>query len=266
MTGLRGVMVAVDYTDLLKVTLPYNAYHFDDITIITDEKSHQGVLDVCWSSGLCQSPPINIFSTELFYDDGAIFNKWKALEWALDLIGRYGWMCLMDADVLWPKEVHWDLPNQWEGWDKSEPIPGFLYSPLRRMYPTIEFLKHGVPPEGQWSKWPIHRNVNEWAGYSQIFHASDPVLGSPPWHDTNWKHAGGADSFFQMKWKPENKIRPPFEVLHIGEAGTNWCGRATQYLDGTSNPRAVERQLQVKKFLHGRRGKEGMARFDHEKL
>jgi hypothetical protein len=65
-----------------------------------------------------------------------------------------------------------------------------------------------IPPENEWTKYPIHRNTKEWAGYSQIFHADDPVLGQPPWYDISWSHAGGADSAFQHKWTEDKKIRP----------------------------------------------------------
>src|SRR5205085_1870944 len=82
------------------------------------------------------------------------------------------------------------------------------------------------PPESLWHQFPIHRNVSEHAGYSQIFHLKDTHLPRPPWHDINWVHAGGADSFFQQLWPKENKVRPTFSVLHIGDAGLNWMGRA----------------------------------------
>ena len=112
-----------------------------------------------------------------------------------------------------------------------------------------------LPDESDWNQYEIHRNVNEFAGYSQIFHASDPVLGNAPWHETNWKHAGGADSFFQRKWKKENKIRPDFEVLHLGHAGRNWCGRTTDYLDGSKHEKKGEHQAHLNQMIIGRRKK-----------
>lgn len=147
--------------------------------------------------------------------------------------------CVMDADILWPKKIpHWRLDV------------GCLYTPLRRMFCD---LRLPVPPEEHWSKWPLHPQQREWAGYTQVFHADDPNLGKSPWYETTWKHAGGADSFFQMRWRTQQKLRPPFEVLHLGTSGENWCGRVSPYLDGHSDPKAQERRQQLHGLLAQRR-------------
>jgi hypothetical protein len=116
----------------------------------------------------------------------------------------------MDADVLWPKTFPFN------------PEFGYLYTPLRYLYSDFQ---GSIPKEEDWRRFPIHRNVGEWAGYSQIFYAEDPVLGQPPWHQTYWTHAGGADSFFQRKWPNNKKIRPDWRCLHLGPSGVNWCGK-----------------------------------------
>lgn len=219
---LRAIMVSVDYSDLLAMTLPYNRHHFSEVMVVTTPEDVK-TQEVAAANGA------TVFATRSFYDRGASFNKWVALEQGLNAFGRSGWLCVMDADVVWPKA----LPA-------FERKVGKLYSPLRRMREPLT-----IPPENEWAKFPIHRNVTEWAGYSQIFHADDPVLGPPPWHEVDWKHAGGADSFFQRKWAPENKVRPPFEVLHLGEAGRNWFGRATRRADGSIPAEAEARSAQV---------------------
>jgi hypothetical protein len=290
---MRAIMVAVDYADLLAITLPYNRHHFDQVCIVTDGKSYNGVRRVVDSlpGGNDQN---YIFVTESFYAKGATFNKWRALEDGLDWMGREGWICIMDADVLWPRNVnlctcpcHSGIAGMIHFTACCKPGEalrrGKLYSPLRRMLEDTSHKFHhpispytgeatGIPlhlhfpPESQWDQYPIHRNVGEWAGYTQIFHADDPVLGPAPWHETDWKHAGGADSFFQAKWKKEDKVRPDFEVLHLGPAGMNWCGRATEFVGG-GKPIDADRNLSVlKQFMHGRRLQTGPEKFQHEKL
>jgi hypothetical protein len=128
---------------------------------------------------------------------------------------------------------------------------------------TMQLIQ--IPDENEWRNYPIHRNTAEWAGYSQIFHANDPVLGSPPWHEVDWVHAGGADSMFQRKWPRDRKIRPPFEVLHLGLAGENWMGRATPYADGTKPENAEELRTKMQGVWVGRR-KAGPGRFEQEKI
>jgi hypothetical protein len=286
--GLRAIMVAVDYQDILRISLPYNQHHFDEITIVTDPKSGKSVFDVVYHH--TPDRKICILETELFYTDGAVFNKWRALEWGLDQMGRHGWICIMDADVLWPKDV---VVQEIEGmgnlfiktpYGLGRPVlVGQLCTPLRRMAPwplpsanVITGISKSdlpyysviplLPEEKTWNTYPLHRNVQEWAGYSQIFHADDPVLGPPPWHETNWKTAGSADSFFQQKWPHERKIRPPFHCLHLGPSGVNWCGRVTPYLDGSKPPEADQRSKMMQDLWTARKGRSGNDRFWKEKL
>lgn len=226
---MRAILVSVDHADLLNITLPYNRHHFEEVMVVTIPGDS--------SIQVAQHNSASIFTTTAFYDDGAMFNKWKALEQGLDAFGRHGWLCLMDADILWPKNAF------------LEPNMGHLYTPLRRMLYDI----HNIPQEEEWKKLPIHRNIAEWAGYSQIFHAEDVHLGQPPWHQINWRHAGGADSFFQLKWPTTCKIRPSWEVLHLGQSGVNWCGRSTPYLDGSIHVQSQKRQEQLRKFIRSRR-------------
>jgi hypothetical protein len=229
---MKAIMVCVDYSDYLAITLPRNRHHFDEVMVVTslaDTKTRR----------ICRDNNATTFCTESFWEDGADFNKWKALELGLDALGRDGWICLMDADVIWPKTIP---PVDYQA--------GHLYTPRRRMmYEVVDPL----PLETEWDQFPVHKNDAEFAGYSQIFHGSDAALGEAPWHDINWKHAGGADSFFQLKWARSRKIRPPWEVLHLGPAGCNWCGRATDYLDGTKIEGGEEKMNRLRAYVHGRR-------------
>lgn len=272
MTGLRAITVAVDYSDLLAVTLPYNRHHFDQVHIVTDQRSALAVQNVTDPT----DGNVFVWVTDLFTAGGAVFNKWAALEWGLDRMGREGFIAIMDADVLWPRAVHVAPFGQSlrfglaDGRGDLVLNRGELMTPLRRMAPwplgSLPFIQNpdevarnvregfvGVPAESSWHRFPIHRNVAEWAGYSQCFHASDPALGPPPWHEVTWTHCGGADSIFQRKWPPHLKRRPPWEVLHLGPAGENWMGRATPYADGTVPADAAEKGAMVRGIWEGRR-------------
>lgn len=242
----RAILVCVDYCDLLRVTLPLNEHHFSELMVVTSLKDTE-------TQDFILQTDHQLYITDSFYDDGAVFNKWKALEEALDRFGRRDWMCIMDADVVWPKVLP-VFPLQ----------KNCLYTPLRRMYTQAELP---LPQEHEWKRYKIHFNVNEWAGYSQLFHAEDRHLPEPPWHQIDWIHAGGADSFFQALWPMPFRKRPPFEVLHIGEAGKNWCGRATKRLDGNPVQEAPLRQATLQKIMTDRHKHRREAdRFAHEKI
>lgn len=246
---LHAVMVSVDYSDILRITLPYNRQHFKQVTIITTPADASNVCPIA------EANDARVLTTDLFYHAGARFNKFLALEWGLSQIGRKGWICNLDADVLWPKHAPLERILR----------QGFLYTPLRRMYPHIPKDASEIPDERNWKNYPVHRNQSEWAGYSQVYHADDPVLGDPPWHQVDWLHAGGADSFFQAKWPRDRKIRPDWHVLHLGEAGSNWMGRATPYANGESPPDAEIKRRQVSEIWVSRRGKKGEEAFKQER-
>lgn len=229
---LNAILVSVDYADYLALTLAYNRHHFQRVVIVTAPFDYA-------TEHVAAEHDTECHSTMAFYANGALFNKWKALEEGLDVLGRDGWLCIMDADVCWPKSLP-DFTAQ----------AGCLYTPFRRMAPAMP----EIPPEADWTRlFQRHRIIRDFSGYTQIFHASDPVLGAPPWHQTDWRHAGGADTFFQAKWPTPQKVRPPFEVLHLGEPGTNWCGRASLYLDGTPPPQADARKESLMAFMRERR-------------
>lgn len=266
---MRAIMVSVDYADLLSITLPYNRHHFDRVMVVTCPRDKETIK-------VCHRYNVEVFTTDSFYADGASFNKWRALEEGLDAYGREGWLCIMDADVLWPKVLAFDkcfeaCPAPWSDMGllygpRTALHQGFLYSPVRHMFSDWPQLP--IPPQENWKELPIHRNLAEFAGYSQIFHAGDPVLGPAPWHEVNWKHAGGADSFFQAKWPTERKVRPPFEVLHLGPAGQNWYGRAAPLVDGSVPKEAEERIAAVNSIWVNRRENQlyGRDRFEGEKI
>jgi hypothetical protein len=252
---MNAILVCVDYADYLAVTLAYNRDHFGRVMVVTSPRDIETQKVASRNDAECHV-------TDAFYCDGALFRKWLALEEGLVrfLHGSRGneWFCIMDADVLWPRYL-----------DHFQAVPGNLYTPRRRMMADPSACldaryKFVVPREDRWNAFPLHPQQQEFAGYSQIFHLSDQKLGPLPWHETNWTTAGGADSFFQAKWPVEKKIRPPFEVLHLGAAGTNWAGRVEPYLDGRTPLDAAKRREQLADLMRQRSGKSGRERFRAE--
>lgn len=194
---MRCFIVAVNYP-VLKETVAYNRHHFESVYVITSE------LDIA-THNICRELCIPFYTTDAFYRHGAHFNKWLALEEGLDFFGRDGWLWIMDADIFLPNKINFYFR------------PGNLYTPHRRMVNCFV-------DEAHWNVQREAANKIDFNGYCHIFHSSDPNLPTLPWYQTNWTHAGGADTFFQLNWPQLNKIRPNFEVLHVGPPGTNWCG------------------------------------------
>jgi len=238
----RAIIVCVDYSDYLEITLPYNKHHFDEMLIVSTP-------DDISTHSVCEANGIPFFTTNSFYEDKAFFNKWKALEEGLDVLGRDSWITILDADILIPKHIDYTFEF------------GNLYTPWRRM---CENLSMGVPKEPYWLSFPRHKFKREFSGYYMRFHGSDYHLPNPPWHETNWMHAGGGDMLFAQHWSEAKKIRPNFEVLHLGQAGVNWCGRSTKRLDGSTPKDAEQRKAELDRFLKLRK-KEKKRTYANEK-
>lgn len=257
---MNAILVCVDFSDVLQITLPYNRHHFDKLVVVTSPKDHD-TYEVCLEN---RATP---FVTDSFYENGARFNKFKALEQGLDYLGREGWTCLLDCDVLWPKKIPVELNTRKVGmtgkeWVKEFCQIGCLYTPRRRMMIDIT---QPIPNEDKWKQFPLHAQCVEWAGYTQIFHSGDTALGTPPWHEIDWIHAGGGDSFLQAKWPKEKKIRPIWEVLHLGPSGENWLGRVTKRTDGSLPEGAEVNRAELQQLIRKRRTNPTNP-FFHEKL
>lgn len=209
---IKAVTVCVGYDDILEITIDRMVQNVDSLTVVTTPSDEKTIK-------LCESrKSVNILKTESFYSKGAKFRKGMAVEEGFDLIGRDGWILVIDADILLPEKMN--LP---------ELRPGKLYSPYRRILPRADLAKANMEPSS-WSNLEKF-NDGEFAGYFQLFHGSDQVLAKKPWYGIDWMHAGGCDSVFERKWIQANKVRPEFEVLHIGPVGVNWNGRVTGRID-----------------------------------
>lgn len=228
-----GVTVCVDFDDILEHTLPYNLKHFERFVVVTathDERTQK----------LCRRLHVQCLVTDVFYENGAAFNKWAGLEQGLDYLGRHGWICVIDADIMIPRN-----PSQ------IVPQVGKLYTPLRRNFTT--WLKEEIPHEPYWRRFRMVNLREEHAGYFHLFHADSPQCVEKPWYSTTFSWAGTADTLFQRRFQERDKLRPKFEVLHIGETFRNWAGRVQPRLDGQPVPNAEDNAGKFNAFMNARR-------------
>jgi hypothetical protein len=186
------------------------------------------------------------YTTDAFYRRGALFNKGAAMEEGFDVLGREGWICIWDCDIVMPSDIRIPMMEQ-----------DCLYGPNRRILENPIDFQDGL----DWSKYPCPTHPNEFAGYFQLFHAS--TLPQRPWYSTDWTHAGGCDSDFQSKFPQSKCRRTSFDVLHLGpegmpehgsRVGRNWCGRVIPRLDNNElPPNAIPNHHNVCKMIKRRR-------------
>jgi len=227
--NVRGLVVCVQYDDILSITLPRNMQHLDDCLVVTSPADKD-------TQRLADSLGAKWFATDAFYRNSARLNKGLAIEQAFDALG-HGWILIWDADILLP----FSLPD-------FQPRLGCLYTARRRILTDYsQWRSHLV----DWSGLPL-RPENHFYGYFQLFHADDPVLKSRPWYGIDYTHAGGGDDVFQKRWPANRKLRPPFEVLHLGPCDANWFGRVTPRLDGATIEAASERRRTMQTYLRSK--------------
>lgn len=270
---MNAILVCVGLDDILSLTLPYNRHHFDRIVVATtpqDGATHRVAEKSC----------AEVFVTEAFYEGRAYFRKWLALERGLDYMGREGAICILDCDIVLPKEVSYPATWEQKGTTVGGPRNGTisqwaasvvlrndcLFCPRRRMMEDLVGLaKQGLPCENLWQTLPLHPGT-EFAGYCQIFDAADRHLPKGYWYQTDWIHAGGADSFFAQLWPESHRVRPNWEVLHLGSCGRNWMGRVSNRLDGTPVPGSGHRNVLMQEMLRRRRENPPDDRYRGERL
>ena len=206
---MKAITTCVDFGDLLALTLPHNATHFDSVLVVTtwEDRETQRVVD--------KVPNADCLLTDAFHRGGDPFNKGRALDEALWLFPRRGWITVMDADILLPLDV-----------DFSDFVPGCLYSPYRRLCGCPEDAKHFK----DWTTYPEgpERCNGEFAGALQCFRLEDPVLlPTVQFYGCDHPTAQGVDTAFWGRWPRSKLCRPLWEVLHLGPTRVNWSGRVT---------------------------------------
>jgi hypothetical protein len=206
--SMPAFTVCVGYDDILAITLPRMVKTFRQVFVISAPQDAA-------TAALAKQAGATLYVTDAFYRQGAAFNKGLAIEEAMQLIVRKGWIATIDADIL--------LPGKFPEFGIE---CGNLYSAPRRVCDDLSQWQPGT----KWSQYRQWGEV-EYSGYLHIFHAADPVLKTLPWYGLDWRHAGGYDSEFQSRWDAGHKKVLPWECLHIGPVDTNWLGRISPRLD-----------------------------------
>lgn len=237
--AIKALTVCVNFDDILRLTLPRTLPHVDKLLVITSSKDERT------QAYLREQDPDKVLTlvTDVFYENGAVFNKGAAIEQGFDVLGRQGWMLVMDSDIVIPSTI-----------PQCKLEIGRLYTPHRRILADIAGMTElpDIPIESL----PLHAEHGHY-GYFQLFHSNDPVLKKQPWYEIDWRHAGGCDSTFQRRWHKSQRSRMPFEVIHLGPTDSNWFGRTHPRLDGDSLGAEATERLAMQQSLHRKYGWKG---------
>lgn len=193
--NIQAIIVSVNYADLLSRSIGMWTQHLSRLTIVTDYEDRR-------SADLAVLYGAHVHQTNIFYEHGAYFNKGAAIQSAIDSGAWDGgeWCLLLDADVVSPK----DWMHVIHHYVKDEDV---VYGARRKDVDKSQITYDPNP-----------------CGFFMLFHAKDSHLGSQPWVNVNYVHAGNYDSDLVNKWPVERRRMLPLTLTHYGKSFENWCG------------------------------------------
>jgi len=242
MTYLEAVTICVDHADILRIVIPQNRHLFDNWIIVTASHDKE-------TQDLCKYYKINFIITDVFYDNGDVFNKAKGINEGLKKLKRTDWVLHLDADIILPanfRQICKEDQLQKDaiyGIDRVDVIGDKkiweLLSTKHSQIMKWTYLNTSIG--GKFRQTFRLHNLN--AGYNvigffQLFHSSylkekQELFKPAKWYPEIHQTAARTDVAFQQQW-PLNKrlFYPGIIAYHLmtedSPKSTNWEGRKSR--------------------------------------
>ena len=199
------IIVSVNYNDYLLVSLSNNIKYFEDITVVTSS-------DDLMCHKICDRFKVKCIITDRMYEDGALFNKGKAINDGIKSISNPEWILLLDADIVITEKI--DLVE-----DKN-----ILYTSDRYICDNYNMYKDWKDGKIEIDKIGKYE-VNKGLGFFQLFNIDNSNINKELPFPESSNDAAWSDLQFRDKFIKRNKIDK--YVIHLGSAYRNWKGRKT---------------------------------------
>ena len=147
---LKGLTVCVNFQDYLLRVID-NRDQLDSWLIVTTEEDKE-------TQAVCEDAGLHYTFTRRLYEANAPFNKGKAINDGLDRLSSQGWVVIIDADTLLPRNFRKALESR-------EMNPHTLYGCNRRRVDINGEIT--LRTEGPWRTYPDTPIL----GFLQIFHS-----------------------------------------------------------------------------------------------
>lgn len=229
---IEGLTVCVGYSDFLAWTLPFARTQFDHLVVVTSSA------DIA-TQRLCEYWNVECVITDVFYENGDVFNKGKAVNEGLKHLKKDGWVLHFDADI-------YLLPRTREVLNLIPLDPKSIYSIDRlncgRFGDWAEYLSTPESAHGNngfldmkvFSKGArlvnLARDGFVNIGFFQLWSPSGSGVNSYP---CEHQAADRSDTLFAYNWKREHRhLIPELICIHLESEssavmGANWQGRTT---------------------------------------
>jgi hypothetical protein len=234
---LEAVIISVGYSDFLAHTLTLNKGHFNKLVVVTSTADKA-------TQKLCEYHHVQCIQTDVFYENGDVFNKAKGINAGLAALTQAGWVLHLDSDMVLPPLFR----------DTLEPIgldETFVYGVDRLMCTNYEdWAKHMVTPHltqeasiyihPHNETMPMGTRIAKYAtaeGYIPIgfFQLWNPGVSGINHYPQGHGDAGRSDMLFAMQWSRRKRgFIPEIVTIHLEsekltQMGKNWKGRKTRH-------------------------------------
>lgn len=232
MKKLYAVTICHDYSDFLAWTLPYNRTLFDKMIVVTGKSDTK-------TQNMCEYYNVKCIKTDVFFEDGDIFNKGKGINVGLNALPKDGWILHLDADIYLPPQFR----SMFEklkldkdciyGFDRLncsgiDQWAKFMSSP-RPIYKGWVYLDAKVFPVGE-RYVAYHDEGYIPIGFAQLWH---PAHSGIFYYPTEHGYADRTDVLFAKQWSKGNRrFIPELIGIHLESEdatnGINWKGRESK--------------------------------------
>ena len=236
---LQLLTVCVNYADFFAQTGAANRGIFDKYVVVTDIQDTE-------VTALCAEYGFTCVKTDVFYANGAKFNKYAGINEGLKLIDADAWVCFVDSDIVLQKDTRRVLEKLnldptclygidrvnctgFENWQKYKDSKGVLIENWMLTPAGLELgarLVHYYGHHGENGRFEGWRPL----GFFQLCHRS--AFDIYPQEE-----AGGADHcdlLFSRLWDRSKRfLIPELMSVHLesesgNNSGINWHGRKSK--------------------------------------
>jgi GR25 family glycosyltransferase involved in LPS biosynthesis len=203
---LDVIIISVNYNDYLVVSLSNNVKIFENITVVTSP-------DDLMCQKICEKFGVNCLVTDVMYENGANFNKGKAINKGIESIVDPNFILLLDADIVITDKI-----------DIDELIDDNLYISDRWICRDYNFYKRFIDGEIEISDIGKCEN-NKGLGFFQLFNINNNSIDKSKVFPEISDDAAWSDLMFRDKFTKRQTIKN--DIIHLGDPYMNWNGRRT---------------------------------------
>ena len=197
---LDVIIVSVNYNDFLLISLENNSKIFENITVITSSNDF-----LCQK--ICEKFKVKCIVTDVMYEDGALFNKGKAINEGIRSIVDPDYILLLDADIVVIDKI-----------DANSLEDDVFYTSDRYMVNNFDSYQNYI--SGAVNKDAFLLDDDKGYGFFQLFNYVQDIE-----YPENSNDASKDDIIFRDSFDLRKSIEKT--MFHLG-TDSNWKGRKSK--------------------------------------